>query len=307
MIAELCTYLLKMYIRSFGLMSSSILAVIPCGVDVTTQGILKFAEAADPSGARTMVVLTKADLASEKATKSVVIELLLGKRNPLNLGYYAVQNRKADDETSTASERLALEKELFACPPWSAVADRCGVPALQARLRELLMYISKREFPHVKTEIETHLRQCRLELEAMGPSRSNQSSQRLHLSRIASKFQSITLCAVNGHYTADPIFTSAPALKLATRIIELNEALANIVWKNGHVWDFGEHRDEDEQHQFVERLDGSDVDFGQLEYPELVDMIGLDKYEHPEKPGGPIKDRVEEIFKSNRGPEVGTV
>ncbi|KAI1749732.1 interferon-induced GTP-binding protein Mx2 [Xylaria castorea] len=283
-----------------------ILAVIPCGVEVATQGILKFAEAADPSGTRTMVVLTKADLAREKATKSVVIDLLLGKRNPLNLGYHAVQNRRADDDTSTASERLVLERELFACSPWSAVADRCGVPSLQARLRELLMHVSKREFPHVKAEVEKRLHQCRLDLEAMGPSRSDQNSQRLHLSRIASKFQSITLCAVNGFYTIDPIFTDTPALKLATRVIELSEALANAVWKNGHKWNFEVRHDEDGEHEFVDSHNAPTFDLGQLQYPELVDMIGLDEHKYAEPPGGAIKDRVEEIFKSNRGPEVGT-
>ncbi|KAI0490353.1 interferon-induced GTP-binding protein Mx2 [Xylaria cf. heliscus] len=282
-----------------------ILAVIPCNTDIATQEILKFAEAADPSGARTMVVLTKADLVKEEATKGVIVDLLLGKRNPLNLGYHAVQNRGADDNKSTASERLALEKALFKCSPWSVVSDRCGIPLLQVRLRELLMHISKREMPHVKAEMEQRLHQCRLDLEAMGPSRSDQNSQRLHLSRIASKFQSITQCAVNGYYTADPIFTEEPDLKLATRVMILNEALANNVWKYGHKRAFGEERNEDGEHEFANCHNGFLSELYDTNYPELADITCLDGDE-VELPNGLIMDRVEEILKSNRGPEVGT-
>ena len=63
----------------------SILAVIPCNVDIATQEILKLAEKFDPDGVRTMGVLTKPDLASERATQDAVIDLVQGKRNALRL------------------------------------------------------------------------------------------------------------------------------------------------------------------------------------------------------------------------------
>ncbi|KAI0456741.1 interferon-induced GTP-binding protein Mx2 [Xylaria acuta] len=283
-----------------------ILAVIPCNADIATQEILKFAEAADPTGTRTMVVLTKADLAREKATKGAIVDLLLGKRNPLNLGYHAVQNRGADDDRSTASERLALEKALFMRSPWSDVSDRCGIPLLQARLRGLLMHASKREMPHVRTEMEKRLHQCRLDLEAMGPSRSDQNSQRLHLNRIASKFQSITQCAVNGYYTVDPIFVEEPCLKLATRVITLNEELANNVWTHGNTRNFGAEHNEDGELPFANYHDAILSDLDDIDCPELADITCFDQYECLEEPSGLIKDHIEEILKSNRGPEVGT-
>ena len=72
-----------------------ILAVIPCNVDIATQEILKLASHADPEGQRTMGVLTKPDLAIEQAVKATVIDLLMGKRNDLQLGYVAVKNRSS--------------------------------------------------------------------------------------------------------------------------------------------------------------------------------------------------------------------
>ncbi|KJK73963.1 hypothetical protein H634G_10752 [Metarhizium anisopliae BRIP 53293] len=116
---------------------------MPCNVDIATQEILKLAEEADPDGIRTMGVLTKPDLATEKATQDAVIDLVKGRRNNLKLGYCVVKNRSADDDTSSMSDRLAAEQAFFMAPPWSSVADRCGVPSLQLRLRELLMEISK--------------------------------------------------------------------------------------------------------------------------------------------------------------------
>ncbi|KAI0432326.1 interferon-induced GTP-binding protein Mx2 [Xylaria sp. FL1042] len=284
-----------------------ILAVIPCNLDVTTQEILKFSQTADPSGERTMVVLTKADLVKEEATKGDIVELLLGKRNPLNLGYHAVQNRGADDNTSTASSRLASEKALFMNSPWTAAADRCGIPSLQARLGELLMRISNREFPHVKTEIERRLVRCRHDLEVMGPSRADQSCQRLHLNKIASRFQAITQCALNGHYTVDAIFAEAPELKLATRVMKLNETLANVFWQKGHKRHFGPERDEDGECAFVESFDDL-APSGRLldDYPELGDITDLNDAKYLEPIEESIEDRIKEIFRCNRGPEVGT-
>jgi hypothetical protein len=60
------------------------------------------------------------------------------------------------------------------------------------------MNISKQEFPHVKSEIEQSLLQRRADLEIMGPSRAHQSSQRLYLGKLASRFQAVTQAALNG-------------------------------------------------------------------------------------------------------------
>ncbi|KAI2464835.1 interferon-induced GTP-binding protein Mx2 [Annulohypoxylon bovei var. microspora] len=284
-----------------------ILAVMPCNVDIATQEILKFAEAADPDGMRTMGVLTKPDLATEKATQDAVIDLVLSKRNRLTLGYCVVKNRSADDSISTIGDRFAAEKAFFMGPPWSSVADRCGIASLQVRLRELLMDISKRELPHVKADVERRLHIRRSELEAMGPSRSDQSSQRLFLGRIASRFQAITQHALNGYYTGDPIFKAVPTLKLSTRAIKLNMALSNDVLKRGHKRHFNPKRDNDENEESLKRSnDDAPIHTPLTSYPELFDIILIDEYECPEPLEGPIMDYVLAVYESSRGPEIGT-
>jgi hypothetical protein len=280
---------------------------MPCNVDIATQEILKLSDEADPDGVRTMGVLTKPDLANEKATQNAIMDLVLGKRNPLKLGYYVVKNRGADDSTSTISDRFAAERVFFTSPPWTAVADRCGIKALKASLRELLMNISKQEFPLVKSEIEKHLRECRINLEAMGPSRSNQSSQRLFLGRIASRFQAVTRCALNGYYSSDPIFDTMPDLKLVTATMDLNETLADMFWKRGHKRHFSTQWTDEGETAFSGVNEENTFNFNLDGYPELSDIIYPNNYSCPKPLKGPIEDEIRAIFKSSRGPEVGTV
>jgi hypothetical protein len=280
---------------------------MPCTVDIATQQILKLAEMADPSGIRTMGVLTKPDLATETATKDAIIKLVLGKRSILKLGYYIVKNRNADDNNSTISDRIAAEKAFFAAPPWSSVAERCGIASLKDRLRELLMQISKQEFPHVKAEVEQRLLHSRAVLETMGPARADQSSQRLYLGKLASRFQAVTQAALNGYYAGDKIFKAETNLKLSTKIIKLNEVFSNVFWKRGHQHYFGPRWDDEGESVFGRSGDDLPFEVPLLKYSELEDIIMTDDYECPKPSKGPIMSHIEDVFESSRGPELGTV
>jgi hypothetical protein len=254
-----------------------------------------------------MGVLTKPDLVTERATRDRVVEHVLGKLNPLRLGYYVVKNRSADDEGSTIACRLAEEKAFFTSPPWSRFADRCGNESLKARLRELLMEISKKEIPSVKSEIERHLTQCKKELETIGPSRADQNSQRIFLGKMATKFQAVTQSALSGYYTGDPVFKLIPNLKLITKIIKLNEIFANVFWRRGHAKHFELMWNDEGEKSFGQSTDELPFDIPIDAYPELHDIIFADSYECPKPLKGPIMDHIEEVFDSSRGPELGTV
>lgn len=145
----LVTSMVKSYIKD---PRTIILAVIPCNVDIATQDILKLAKDADPSGSRTMGVLTKPDLAPERAVQQNILDLIQGKRQDLKLGYCVVKNRGADDEGSTLQKRNDEEAAFFRQVPWSTItsSNRVGIEALKVRLRDLLMNISKKEFPTLK-------------------------------------------------------------------------------------------------------------------------------------------------------------
>jgi len=299
--------LISLFHRVYSLTLFSILAVMPCNVDITTQEILKLAEEADPDGVRTMGVLTKPDLATERATQEAVIDLIQGKRNNLKLGYCVVKNRSADDNSSTLSERLAAEHAFFMAPPWSSIGSRCGIVPLKATLRELLMEISKRELPNVKAEVHKRMRECMTQLDAMGEARADESTQRQYLVKIASRMQDITKSALNGFYADDILFKQKPVFKLITRIIKLNEVFSNVFWKRGHYQHFGSQWDDEGEGMLGDGADTLSFDLPLRDYDELRDIIDDEDYECPKPIRGPMTELIKEIYETSRGPELGTV
>jgi hypothetical protein len=291
-----------------------ILAVLPSNVDITTQEILKMAEKADAGGVRTMGVLTKPDLVTEVASRKAIKDLVLGKGKKLRLGYCIVKNRSADDAESTVPQRLTQEKAFFDKPEWREIASsgRCGIGSLKTRLSDLLMNITKKEFPHVKADIAKQLEQRRRELESMGPSRADQSAQRMYLGKLGSTFQAVTQCALNGYYDSEFLFTEMPSLKLITAFTKTNERFANTFWKRGHKrhtspeWD-----DEGEAvHDLAEDDDDTSARDLLLSYPELNGIVETDGYECPTPTAfnnDSIMDHIEKVYQLNRGPELGTV
>lgn len=254
-----------------------------------------------------MGVLTKPDLATEVATQDAVVSLVAGKGSTLKLGYYLVKNRSADDKTSTLSERTLAEDAFFLNPVWSSVADRCGTVVLKARIRELLMHLTKQELPHVKSDIEQRLRKQRSQLEAIGLPRCDPSSQRLFLGRLSTRFLAVTQTAMNGHYAGEKIFKRIPDLKLITKIMKLNEVFSNVFWKRGHKQHFGPTWDDEGESSFGHSIDCVPFDIPLEKYPELDDIIRRDDYQCPKPSRGPISGHIQEVFELNRGPELGTV
>jgi hypothetical protein len=292
-----------------------ILAVLPSNVDISTQEILQMAERADPDGIRTMGVLTKPDLVTENATRDVVKELIAGKRNKLRLGYSVVKNRSADDQDSGIGERLAQETAFFNKFVWKEIANsgRCGIGSLKIRLSDLLLTITKREFPNVKLDIVRRLEQCRSELVNIGPSRTDLSSQRVYLGKLGSRFQGITQSALNGYYYGERVFEEDATLRLITNITKMNEAFANDVWKKGHKRHMSALGDNNGETSYELAEDDSTlkaIEYLIPRYYELQDIVEEEDYCCPEAKSADedsITARIEQIYQNNRGPELGTV
>ncbi|RKO85005.1 P-loop containing nucleoside triphosphate hydrolase protein, partial [Blyttiomyces helicus] len=69
-----------------------ILAFVPANQDIATVDVLERVRRVDPSGSRTIGVLTKPDLIDEGA-ESHLFDILENKTNPLKLGWIVVRNR----------------------------------------------------------------------------------------------------------------------------------------------------------------------------------------------------------------------
>ncbi|KAL9629647.1 MAG: hypothetical protein Q9164_006788 [Protoblastenia rupestris] len=177
-----------------------ILAVVAANVDIATTEILDMAAEVDPSGQRTLGILTKPDLV-DKGAEQDIIDLVRGRKKKLKLGYCVVRNRGKKERNLTSAERNRLESGFFQADPWSSLdRSRLGISALSPRLRDLLSRITRHEFPAVVREIAERIAVCEEELRDLGPTRQTPEQQRRYLLGIASKFQEITTFAVEAQY-----------------------------------------------------------------------------------------------------------
>lgn len=329
--------MVKMYIQN---PRTIILAVIPAPVDIATQEILTMAEEADPLGQRTLGVLTKPDLV-DGGSEEHVMDLVRGTKNKLKLGYCMVRNRGQQDKDLSTTERHEKEKRFFSNAPWSRLdKERVGIPALQDRLRELLVDVTRREFPIVKHEVDKRLLDCEKRLKFLGPARATDVQQRTFLLDLATKFQEITSHALNAYYGRSSLFRENPSLRLATRIVDLNIAFSDDVWLKGHTMQFSkfttksdkQDQDANEDHDANEDQDANEgqdanedqdsnedqdanVDIshpvsveGKLEYPEFPELSNVIQgpWRCPAPRCDDILDWIGSTYRRSRGFELGT-
>ncbi|KAI0553324.1 interferon-induced GTP-binding protein Mx2 [Xylaria curta] len=303
-----------------------ILAIMPSNVDPATQEILKLAKKADPTMTRTMAVLTKPDLAIETATQKIAIDHVLGKRGDLTLGYYIVKNRGPDDVDMTLKQGQAVERDFFSKVPWSVLAytGKAGISSLKQRVRELLTDLIKKEFPKLKSEVSKELAIVRAHLEEMGPSRSDQHTQRAYLNRMSEAFQAVTRDALTAYYTGDRMFSNRHDLRLITRVVEASECYADEMLSNGHMRPFltdkndgGDAVDEQCEHSSSGKpaieetpsiFEKQGIDFGAIaqDYPELEEIFDSWDGSKDDTNTCGIMDYIEGVYKSSRGQDLGT-
>ncbi|KAI1384096.1 dynamin family protein [Hypoxylon trugodes] len=297
-----------------------ILAVVPCTADIATQQILKRAEEVDREGKRTIGVLTKPDLLTEKATKDSIAELVKGNRRDLTLGYFVIRNRGADDATSNLDQRNETERAFFDGSPWNELdRGRLGIDSLRLRLRELLMERTKHDFPIVKREIETQLRDKQERLVLMGTARISPEQQRVYLVHVASQFSEMGRYALDAYYTGHPVFDQHHELRLITRIREISEEFAKVLYEKGHqrefqkdsgdgIWSsdgFGKGGDVPAS---ASRQDLYKISFNipdETDFPELQELLAEPFSCQPPVKGN-IEKYIREIYLHARGQELGT-
>ncbi|KAL9601258.1 MAG: hypothetical protein Q9219_002663 [cf. Caloplaca sp. 3 TL-2023] len=216
-----------------------ILAVVPANVDIATQEIVQMAEDADPSGKRTLGVLTKPDLV-DKGAEDKVLDLILGLGGHFGLGYTIVCNRSQSKLEISLPERNKMESTFFQSDPWTRVPkDRAGIQALKSRLNKLLIDVTRENFRNVAIEIEEAIEGCHKRLQILGPERSSKTEQRGHLLDTAGAFQNLVSHALDAYYGRDAAFANHDELRLATVIRELQEDFSTTMRLQGHTRNFG--------------------------------------------------------------------
>ncbi|CAF4129586.1 unnamed protein product [Rotaria sordida] len=149
---------------------SVILCVFPANVDIATVQSFKLAREVDPSGKRTIGVITKSDLASDQ--DMLVQQLLMDRPDVLHLklGFVAVRNRNTKENISL-KEAHEKEKEFFEQHPASTAAGwNCiGINALINRLTTVYSERVKETFPKLRNDIQARLKEVTEQLSKLPP------------------------------------------------------------------------------------------------------------------------------------------
>lgn len=179
-----------------------ILAVVTAKNDYANQIVLKHCQKIDPSGSRTLGIITKPDTLIEgTANQQSWLDLAQNRDIYFELGWHMVRNRTDTEGAKTFSQRNASERQFFSKGAYLDLPSHCkGIETLRSRLSSLLHDHLKTELPHLKTELVTKMAHTTKELEKLGVKRNTAPEQRMFLTDIGQKINEILKAGVRGQY-----------------------------------------------------------------------------------------------------------
>jgi len=231
----------------------TILAVVSAKNDVANQIVLKLARSADPSGHRTLGVITKPDrLTPESNSEREFLSLARNQEVELRLGWHVLRNLDSEVEAGTMKERDQKESEFFQQGNWNKLPlSSLGVGTLRERLSDLLLTQIVTELSSVMQEIEAKFQIRQEQLEKLGDPRASLSDQRSYLFRLSQTFQILIKSAVDGTYSHS-FFASAKSKmgreqRIRATIQNLNEEFASDISANGLYQRIIDEKDDDDE------------------------------------------------------------
>lgn len=157
-----------------------ILAVTPANADLATSDALRLAREVDPTGERTIGVLTKIDIMDPGTDCRDVLE---GQTYQLRNGWIGVVNRGQADINSRMSMTDARRKELdfFRGSKSYGGLKNVGTGYLSNNLSERLINAVRRQLPNISTFVNKSVMDIKRELDAMGGPAANSRGEMIHL------------------------------------------------------------------------------------------------------------------------------
>ncbi|KAK7154288.1 hypothetical protein R3I94_007591 [Phoxinus phoxinus] len=148
------------------------LVVVPANIDIATTEALQMAFKVDPTGQRTLGILTKPDLV-DKGMEQLVVRTVNNQVIPLMKGYMIVKCRGQQDINEKLGLVKALEKERLFFDEHAHFRSlleegKATVPLLAERLtKELVEHITK-TLPQLQKQLEMKLEKTTVDLRALG-------------------------------------------------------------------------------------------------------------------------------------------
>ncbi|XP_074024733.1 interferon-induced GTP-binding protein Mx-like [Numenius arquata] len=169
--------------RTIGCKETLNLVVVPCNVDIATTEALKMAQEVDPSGERTLGILTKPDLV-DRGTEESIIKILQNQVVPLKKGYMIVKCRGQQDIHNKLALAAAIQQErkFFESHKYFSILleeKRATIPHLAEKLtNELVRHIIK-TLPTLENQIREVLQKTLHDLQRYRRGTPTTESERL--------------------------------------------------------------------------------------------------------------------------------
>jgi GTPase SAR1 family protein len=226
-----------------------ILPIVGCDSEYAKQIIIRRCKEADPSGTRTLGIITKPDMTLTNEREAEFLDLANNKdeRNKLALGWHILRNRAHNEMSFTSAQRDEAERKFFASSKWSTRLDpsQLGVDALRKKLSVQLIRHIANEIIKVQAEIEKQLGSCNSKLKELGPGLDSIDKMRQEFQSLCKRSGSLTREAVQGHGInplGEDFFpryndkTSKFARNLRSRVVILNEMFSDNLEKYGSAY-----------------------------------------------------------------------
>ena len=183
---------------------SIILAVVSAKNDLNLQKVIKFIRDHDPTGKRTLGVITKPDtLPSDSPSEAQYLKVAQNLEVPYALGWHVVKNRSFEQRDCSTEERDRDEDRWLSKGVWNALSmKQKGIGALRFRLSKVLQNHILAELPNLLKDVEAGIEDCTKRLETLGSSRGSVEEQRRYLLRASDKFTRLMSAAIDGTYTS---------------------------------------------------------------------------------------------------------
>ena len=186
-----------------------VLAVTPANQDLANSDALKLARDVDPSGQRTIGVITKLDLMDQGTN---ALDIFEGKLCPLRKGYIGIVNRSQMEINGNKriDDALKKEQEFFQNSPYKHLVHKMGSKYLQSYLSKELMSHIRCLLPDLLLNLEEKLEQLSEELSSLGVGTFGSKNKITLLHKLISYFSRDVVASLEGN-TRDVSVTSTNA------------------------------------------------------------------------------------------------
>ncbi|KAL9616956.1 MAG: hypothetical protein Q9160_008226 [Pyrenula sp. 1 TL-2023] len=203
---KVVTKLVTSYMRKS---RSIILAVITAKNDIAGQVVLDRIREIDPSGRRSMGVITKPDTLEGDDDRARFLKLAENKEIDFQLGWHVLRNRDPNMMNCSDEVRDRKEAEFFATGVWRSLpTPQVGIQPLVVKLDQILQSHILTELPGLIGDVEMGIDDCDSRLARLGDSRETLQQQKVYLLRISQTFSTLMKSAIDGIYN-DAFFGSA--------------------------------------------------------------------------------------------------